>query len=248
MAPGATRNSRDSSRFEPDEHVDVGRRPGGERVERVVAQHGAVDHRREGQQAQGEGAPLDRVGSGLHLDHEVGRGLDERVQLDAGDRLTGRLDPERLGQGAGHGQPDLGGERVRSGAGLRDGPAEQASCRRHRQQRRDAHRPGGLAGDRHPCRVATEGSDVVLHPLQRRDLVLQAEVGGAGLDVGLGEQEALGGEPVVDRHAHDAVAGERRPVVLQDRAGAVHERAAVDPDQHREARRRRRGRCSASRR
>src|SRR5205823_8503717 len=38
--------------------------------------------------------------------------------------------------------------------------------------------------------------------------------------------------PVVDGHADHAVPGERRAVVRADRPRAVHERAAVDPDQH----------------
>ena len=60
---------------------------------------------------------------------------------------------------------------------LQDRAAEQALGPRHREQRADAHRTGGLAGDGHRVRVAAERRDVVAHPLERRDLVEQAEVG-----------------------------------------------------------------------
>ena len=99
---------------------------------------------------------------------------------------------------------------------------------RHRQQRGHAHRAGRLTGDGYPPRVTAERGDVVLYPPQRSELVEQAEVGDAVAE----EQEALRGQPVVDGHADHAVPGERRAVVRADRSRSVHERAAVDPDEH----------------
>lgn len=58
------------------------------------------------------------------------------------------------------------------------------------------------------------------------DLVEQAEVGGAIA----GEEEAVLAEAVVEGDQDDAVAGEGHAVVGGDRAGAVGEGAAVQPD------------------
>ena len=49
------------------------------------------------------------------------------------------------------------------------------------------------------------------------------------------EREPLDAEPVVDRDRDDAVAGEGGAVGHRYGAGAVDERAAVDPDEHRQA-------------
>jgi hypothetical protein len=93
------------------------------------------------------------------------------------------------------------------GSALRDRPAEQAFHPGHRQQRRDAHRPGGLAEYRDVAWIAAEGGDVVLHPLQGRYLVQQAAVGAGAVK----EQEAVAAQAVVDGHADDAVAREAVP-------------------------------------
>ena len=49
--------------------------------------------------------------------------------------------------------------------------------------------PGRLAEDRHVAGVAAEGGDVVAHPLQRRDLVEQAEVAATSATVGRGARK-----------------------------------------------------------
>jgi hypothetical protein len=64
--------------------------------------------------------------------------------------------------------------------------------------------PSRLTRDRYPGRIAAEGRDVPLHPLERGDLVKQPPVAGAVPEV----EEALGAEPVVDGDARDPVAGE----------------------------------------
>ena len=62
----------------------------------------------------------------------------------------------------------------------------------------------GLAADGHIARVATEGGDVLLHPVQCRALVRNAP-GAAALwrQRGVG-QEAKGAEAVVHRHHDEA--------------------------------------------
>ena len=56
---------------------------------------------------------------------------------------------------------------------------------------------------------AAERSHVVANPFQGRDLVAETEVGRGAVQDG----EPGDAEPVVDRHQHDAIAGERGPVV-----------------------------------
>ena len=95
-----------------------------------------------------------------------------------------------------------------------------------------------LAEDGDVLRVAAEGRDVALHPLQRRDLVHQAVVADRlARPGGLGQRRvgevAERAQPVVDGHHHHAVAGEVLAVIDPARAGPVA--AAVDPDHHRRA-------------
>ena len=111
------------------------------------------------------------------------------------------------------------------GSALGDRLAEQALCRRHRQQRRHAHPAGRFAEYRYIARITAEGGDVLLHPLQSRHLVQQSAVR-AGV---VQEQEAVATEAVVDRHADNAVPREAVTGVVGDGPGAVHERASVYP-------------------
>ena len=52
---------------------------------------------------------------------------------------------------------------------------------RHGEQSRDTHRPRRLAKDGHVAGIATKLRDVLLHPLQRRHLIKQAEVSRSGV-------------------------------------------------------------------
>ena len=124
-----------------------------------------------------------------------------------------------------------GRQRVVCGSALQHRAPEKACGARHREQRADADRAGRLARDRHGVGVAAEGRDVVAYPLQGPHLVEEAEVRRC---VGQ-EREPLDAEPVVDRDRDDAVAGEGGAVGHRYGAGAVDERAAVDPDEHRQA-------------
>ena len=88
---------------------------------------------------------------------------------------------------------------------------------------------------RDPGRVAAEAVDVLLHPPERSDLVVHAEVGDDAAGGVIEVAETLHAEPVVDRHLHHAVAGERSALVHSIAAGTDGEAAAVQPHQHRQA-------------
>jgi hypothetical protein len=135
--------------------------------------------------------------------------------------------------------PSGGGRQdVMGAAALGDGAAEQSLAQRARQQRADAEGAGGLAGDGNLAWVAAEAGDVVLHPLQGRDLIEQTDGAGVGERRVEGGQvgEAEGAEPVVDAD-HDDVAVQREAgaVVPGHRALTVAVAAAVNPYQHRPA-------------
>jgi hypothetical protein len=105
--------------------------------------------------------------------------------------------------------------------------AEQPTCGRHGEQRRRAHRPGGLPEHRDVVRVAPEGRDVVPDPFERGHLVEQPQV----RDAVAQREEPLDAQPVVDADEHHAVPSEAASVV-EDAAAAV-EPAAVHPHHHR---------------
>jgi hypothetical protein len=215
----------------PDQQRNIAALPRRKRRKRRSRQHRPVHHRRERQQAQRQRPPPRRVRRRLHL--QVRRGLHQLVQRYSSKCGSLSRNPQRRGQILSHHLPLRHGERVRPRPALRDGLRKQPNGKRHRQQRRHAHRAGRLARHRDPRRVPAEQGDVVLHPPQRGQLVEQPEVHDAVVE----EQESLGGQPVVDAHAHHAVPGERRAVVLAHRRRPVHERPAVDPHQHRQPRR-----------
>ena len=106
---------------------------------------------------------------------------------------------------------------------------EQVSGSGHRQQRPDAQCAGGFAKNRDIARVATEARDVVADPRERRDLVEQAEIGDAIVEI----EEAGCANPVVDRHQHHAVA-RKGAAVIPERSPSrvVLEHAAGDPQHH----------------
>ena len=82
-------------------------------------------------------------------------------------------------------------------------------------------------------RVAAEGCDVALHPPQGRDLVEQAEIGGAAI---CAAEIAEDTEPVRHRHDDHALLGnERRGVHDRHVACSRYVGAAVEPHHHRQA-------------
>ena len=90
-------------------------------------------------------------------------------------------------------------------------------------------------------RIAAEGRDVRLDPLQRRDDVHHAVVPRRFFRGPLRRQrrvikEAQPAQPVVQRHHHDAAPRKVVALVERRRAGAVDQRPAVDPHHDRRAR------------
>ena len=67
----------------------------------------------------------------------------------------------------------------------------------------DRHRTCALTKDSDLRGVTTEGSDVVLHPLHRQDLVLQPEVESATGSSFLSLGETEGPKSVVEADVHD---------------------------------------------
>ena len=91
--------------------------------------------------------------------------------------------------------------------------------------------------------IAAEGGDVALHPSERRDKIEQAVVAGGAMlrfggELGMGEK-AQRIEPMVERDDDDAARRETRAVIARLGPGADDKPAAVNPDHHRQARRRR---------
>ena len=110
---------------------------------------------------------------------------------------------------------------------------------RERRRLHDVHAPraGRLAEDRDAPRVTAEGRDVLLHPLQDRDViedrvVARRVLGRFGRQLRMRKKPERA-EPVVRRHDDDAFSGEGGAVVGRRRAGAARPGAAVDPDHHR---------------
>src|SRR5262245_14658665 len=95
----------------------------------------------------------------------------------------------------------------------------------------DAEPARRFSRDSDSTRVAAEGPDILLDPLQREDLIEKAEAPRPRSTVDV--EKARRVEPVVARDDNDAVACERGAVVRRDRARSPHERAAVDPKEHR---------------
>ena len=61
-------------------------------------------------------------------------------------------------------------------AGLDDGTLEQRLCRRRRHQRSDTEATRRLAKHGNPVGIPGEGGNVVLHPLQRGNLITQPQI------------------------------------------------------------------------
>ena len=214
-----------------DEHVHTCRGPGGDALPRRPGQDLAVHHGLEHHEVRDDLPPAGGIGRGLQLAGE---------HLLRADHLLDR-DAAQCRGGGGHAQ--LGGQVVRDAPGggrgqcvvgraaLEDRAPEQARGARHREQRTDAHRAGGLAGDGHLVRVSAERGHVVAHPLQRSNLVEQAEIGRC-----VGQQrEPLDAEPVVQRDRDDPVPGEGGAVRQGNGARAVDEGTPMDPHQYRQA-------------
>src|ERR1700686_5537292 len=113
---------------------------------------------------------------------------------------------------------------------LGEGPAEQSSGAGHREQRDNAHAASRFTKDRDVVRVASEGCDILLHAFEGRHLVEQTQVGASMPQ----EEEAVHPQAIVDGDAYHAIAGETAAIIRGYRARPVCERAAMNPDHHRE--------------
>ena len=113
---------------------------------------------------------------------------------------------------------------------------EQALAQRTETVLLHTHCTGALAHDGHVFRVAAKGSNVVLHPLNGRQLIVQAVVAGkAGLLLQLGQaHKAHGPQTVVQRHANDPMRRPDRAIKMLFVAAATGKTAAVDVDEHRQ--------------
>lgn len=124
-------------------------------------------------------------------------------------------------------------------AALGDGAVEQALGGRSRHQREYILAAGAFAENRHVRRVAAEGRNVVVHPLQAGDLVEQTEVAGSvgrrGRRVAQRRmaEPAEYTEPVLQRHHdHSLAAGQMMPQRRIRETERVA--AAMDPHHHRQ--------------
>ena len=134
----------------------------------------------------------------------------------------------------------LRGGRAAHSAALDDRAVEEALGAPREQETEDIPAARGLSEDGDIVRVATEGRDVLLHPIEGADGVEGAEVaralGGAAFPTaerGVPEPPE-GPEAVVDRHHHDVVGGRQVAAVVE--AGAADRVAAtVDPEHDRES-------------
>ena len=156
-----------------------------------------------------------------------GLGIEDLLLAERSESGACRHDAERRGKIAakllGAGERDIcGGPRDRVHT------AEEVLCRLHAEQRLHRTAASGLAGDRDACGVATERSDVLLHPLERKHPVTHAAIRRRIFD----PAKAVEPEPVRDGDGHDAVAVEPSPVVPGARGGAREVAAAVNPHKH----------------
>ena len=143
---------------------------------------------------------------------------EQSLDGDGGDRLPGRRHTQPLGQVPPDPRRRLGRDHLMGRAALRDRSPEQPLGAGHGEQGADAHRTSRLTEDGDVGGITAEGGDVVPDPLQGRDLVEQAEVGGAVAQI----QEPVGPDAPVEDHADDAVAGEATAVVRRLRAELEH--------------------------
>ena len=199
-----------------DEQWDPGRRAGRHCVLGRGRQQASVDHRHQqqsrvvvvgGQLSEFGGRPNQVVGPHL-LEGAAGQGHAQVVGQLLG---SAPRDLRRVGVG---------------GPALHDGPVEEPLGRRHGQQGRHAHAAGRLAEQRHVSRVATEGGDVVVDPLQGGQLIGQPPVPEARpllpVEPGLPRilqrrvgQEPEEPEPVVDGDHHHVVLASQHPAPVE---------------------------------
>lgn len=196
---------------------------GGQGLLRIVVQERAVHDGHEREEADAHVVPL------LLHDRGAVDGAQARDRAAHVRAVRGAPDGARQPQPAvvallpGQYRP-----RRRRRPGLHDGLVEQVPAERRQQVQRHGHGAGGLAEQRHVVRVAAEQPDVVVHPLQRHQLVEQARVPGHVLRVEV--QEPEGRDAVLHGHQDDVLLRHQdlRVVDVQRRGPGV-KAAAEDP-------------------
>ena len=208
-----------------DDHRDVGRHVGRVRIERIARQRVAVHDRAEPNAVRAARSRAAAHGREQLRDRHVLqfrnlRGLETELRGDPLGRLLCLL-PWNL---------------LQRRPAFDDRFVEETFRGRHRQQRAHFATAAGLTEDRHVPGIASEGRDVVAHPLQRRHDVEHADVcrihelGACTAKVQVPDDV----QAMVDADDHDvARAGEIRAVVAERRAGSIRITAAVDPHHHR---------------
>ena len=129
----------------------------------------------------------------------------------------------------------LGVERAVGDPALDDQTREQSGRRPRREQMDPEPAAGRQPEHRHLRGVAAERGDVLAHPLQRGDGIVQPEVRDVATDRARVE-ESERAEAVVRGDDHDVLL-RREPgaVVAALRRRSEHERTTVEPDHHRVA-------------
>ena len=130
------------------------------------------------------------------------------------------------------------GKVTKVGGRLADGFVEQAVAKRGSHQGTNAHGACGLAEDGDVVRVAAEGANVVLYPLQSRKFVQQAVVA-AGAMFRLGAQCRVGeksprSKAVVDAHYDHTLACQLGAVEDRRMGKSNAMGATMEPNHHRQ--------------
>ena len=104
-------------------------------------------------------------------------------------------------------------------------------------QREHAARPGRFAKQGNVGGVAAKGVNIILHPLQRGDLVKEGEIidpfAVFPFQRRMGEEPQMP-QPIVDGHHHHVAGRQRFAIVRRQAAGANGKPAAVQPDHNRQ--------------
>jgi hypothetical protein len=214
-----------------DHEVDARAGPGTDAIERTRGDDVPVDHRLPRQHAEHDLlAPAPWVGMRDEIGPQLRLRRKQAINGNRGDRLAGCRHAQQLGETLAELPCGRRGDHDVSRPTLGDGAPEQPLGAGHGQEGADAHRPGRLAEDGDVAGIAAEGGDVLLHPLEGGNLVEQAAVGVSLAQI----EEPFGADPIVDRHADDAVVGETTAVIPGRRTRAVIlEHPARNPDHHR---------------
>ena len=211
----------------PDQQVDAHRGSIGHSGQRMVGQQHTVDDGKERKRDHPRvRTPLPQLlGGGNEFGGRNSLQCISRTRRDAEDSRQPLRRPLRLGDRV----------HVHSPA-LHDGASEEPSGGGCAEQGGHAEASGRLPEDGDGARIAAEGRDVVPHPAQRGQLVLQAPVPDQPVRIGQVPvtKEAQGTEPVVDGHDHGVAVAHQVPApVEEDRPAPRCEATPVNEDHDR---------------